>query len=41
MQGVAVPADNFFVLGDNRDNSSDSRYWGFVPKGTVIGKVLH
>lgn len=41
MERVAVPADNFFVLGDNRDNSEDSRYWGFVPRGRVIGKVLH
>jgi signal peptidase I len=37
---VVVPADSLFVLGDNRDNSADSRYWGFVPRGNVIGKPL-
>jgi signal peptidase I len=35
-----VPSDSFFVLGDNRDISSDSRYWGFVPRENVIGKPL-
>ena len=37
---VVVPQDSVFVLGDNRDNSSDSRYWGFVPHQKIIGKPL-
>jgi signal peptidase I len=37
---VVVPADALFVLGDNRDNSADSRYWGFVPRSYVIGEPL-
>jgi signal peptidase I len=35
-----VPPDSLFVLGDNRDNSEDSRYWGFVPRQYVTGKPL-
>ncbi|WP_343128350.1 signal peptidase I [Buchnera aphidicola (Takecallis taiwana)] len=34
-----IPPKNYFVLGDNRDNSCDSRYWGFVPENKIIGKV--
>jgi signal peptidase I len=40
MAPLTVPQDSLFVLGDNRDNSSDSREWGFVPLDNVIGEPM-
>ena len=37
---IVVPPGNYFGMGDNRDVSKDSRYWGFIPQGNVVGRPL-
>ena len=37
---LIIPPDSYLAMGDNRDNSLDSRYWGFVPRQNMIGRPL-
>jgi len=40
LEPIVIPAGHYFLMGDNRGNSDDSRYWGPVPRSHVIGRAV-
>jgi signal peptidase I len=39
-QGGVIPEGHYFVMGDNRDDSRDARYWGLVPRRNIVGRAV-